>query len=57
LPAAGIYPVDACSAYIAKDSWKAAFEPPEVFDVDGEIEFIRTLAESKQIVALGECGN
>ncbi len=51
-PAVGIYPLDAVNALLPADF------PQRVsrFDVDEEIKFIRTLAEGKKIVAVGECG-
>ena len=51
-PAAGIYPVDAANAVISGEL------PVRVarFNVDEEIKVIRSLAASKKIVAVGECG-
>ncbi|OQB13533.1 MAG: putative deoxyribonuclease YjjV [Deltaproteobacteria bacterium ADurb.Bin207] len=53
-PALGIYPVDAVAASIDRASWTYGFEPPDVFDVDEEMDFIDSVAD--QLVALGECG-
>lgn len=53
-PALGIYPVDAVASKIDRGAWKHSFAPPEVFDVDGEIDFIDSVAGT--LVAFGECG-
>lgn len=50
-PALGIYPIEAVNG-IVKD---LPF-PVESFDVDEEIEFIRSQAKAKKIIAIGECG-
>lgn len=57
LPAIGIYPLDAACRTISKDkNWQHDFEPPEIFDVDAEIQFIDRMASENKIVAIGECG-
>ncbi|MCL2822360.1 MAG: TatD family hydrolase [Polyangiaceae bacterium] len=53
-PALGIYPVDAVAGLIDRASWTHGFGPPEVFDVDSEIDFIGSMAD--KLVAFGECG-
>ncbi len=53
-PALGIYPVDAVAASIDRAQWTYDFDPPEVFDVDAEIDFIDSVADG--LVAIGECG-
>lgn len=52
--AVGIYPVDACAAVIDRATWSHPFDPPTIFDVDAEIDWIDSVAD--QIVAIGECG-
>jgi Tat protein secretion system quality control protein TatD with DNase activity len=54
LPAVGIYPLDACASQIT--AWTYDFPPPNIFDVDAEIEYIEALAAKHAIVAIGECG-
>ena len=54
LPAVGIYPVDACSAVIDRAAWQHPFEPPTLFDVDAEIDWIDSVAPD--VIAIGECG-
>jgi len=61
LPAAGIYPLDACSSILR--TFDPALIPKlnidvlgEPFDVDAEILRIDTWARDKRIVAVGECG-
>lgn len=56
LPSMGIYPIDAMTNVINRETWPHPFPPPEIFDVDAEIEFIDQMATDKKIVALGECG-
>ena len=53
-PALGIYPVNAIAATIATSDWNFNFPKPAVFDVDREIDFIDSVADS--LTALGECG-
>jgi len=52
--AIGIYPVDACAAVIDREAWSHPFDPPAIFDVDAEIDWIDSVAD--QIIAIGECG-
>ncbi len=52
LAALGIYPVNAVNDLLPEDFTL----PVPRFDVDAEIEFIASMAEQKQIVAIGECG-
>ena len=54
--ALGIYPLDAACNVISPQNWSHSFPPPSPFDVDAEIDFIKQMAESKQIIAVGECG-
>ncbi|MCO4762853.1 MAG: TatD family hydrolase [Myxococcales bacterium] len=54
LPAVGIYPVDACGAVIDRAAWDHPFDPPAVFDVDAEIDWIDSVAS--EVVAIGEVG-
>ena len=53
-PALGVYPVDAVASRIDRGQWKHSFAPPQVFDVDAEIDFIASVAD--RLVAFGECG-
>lgn len=58
LPALGIYPLDA-ACHVIGGHWEAAgieFPPPDVFDIDQELEYIREMAVTKRLVAIGECG-
>jgi TatD DNase family protein len=56
LPALGVYPLDAAAA-VVRQHWEGIeFPPPDVFDVDQELEFIEQMAVEKRLVALGECG-
>lgn len=52
--AGGIYPVDAIASRIDARNWSYDFEPPAVFDVDAEIQWLDDNAE--RFVAIGECG-
>ena len=55
LPALGIYPLDAIGTQIASAStWSYDFPAPEPFDVNAEIDFIRSVAP--QLIAVGEIG-
>lgn len=53
-PALGIYPVDVVARFIDRAAWTHEFDPPDVFDVDEEIDFIDSVAD--RLVAIGECG-
>ncbi len=52
--ALGIYPVDAVARAIDRVAWSYDFDPPAVFDVNEEMAFIDSVADS--LVAIGECG-
>ena len=54
LPALGIYPLDAIGPEIATMEWPHSFPPPEPFDIDEEISFIRQMAP--ELIAIGEIG-
>lgn len=54
LPALGIYPVDAIAQKIDRAAWTHPWPPPEAFDADAEVDFIRSVAD--ELVAIGECG-
>lgn len=58
LPSLGIYPLDACATAIRNNPsiWTFDFAPPDVFDIDREIEYIDEMASMKKIIAVGECG-
>lgn len=51
-PALGIYPIDAVNGILPPDFGL----PVERFDVDHEIDFIRSKALAGEIAAVGECG-
>lgn len=51
LPALGIYPIDAVNHLVADLPF-----PIAKFDVDQEIAFIRAMARSGRLAAIGECG-
>ncbi len=53
-PAIGIYPVDAGCAAIGEHNWSHDWGPPEVFDVDAEIDWIEENID--RVIAIGECG-
>uniref|UniRef100_A0A7S1U5L7 TatD related DNase n=1 Tax=Phaeomonas parva TaxID=124430 RepID=A0A7S1U5L7_9STRA len=56
LPCCGIYPLDACSNVITPELWSHDFDPPEPFDVDAEVDWIREQAKAGTIAAIGEVG-
>ena len=51
-PALGIYPIEAINDILPEDF----HHPIPKFDVNDEIDFNRTQAEDKKIIAIGECG-
>lgn len=56
LPALGIYPLDAACHMINASNWTHDFDPPVPFDIEAELSFIEQKLQSKEIVAIGECG-
>ena len=56
LPALGIYPLDA-ACHVLEEHWNEFdFPPPALFDIDHELNYIQEMAETKRLVAIGECG-